>query len=140
MKPPAKHDFLVEVGTEELPPKSLRTLELAFAAGMRSGLESAGLKPGEILSFATPRRLTVLVKKLPAQQPDQDIKRRGPPLTAAFDAAGRPTRAALAFAQSCGVALETLQRLDEGKGTFLFFIGTRTGAAATSSGPPIIRP
>lgn len=139
MKPAARHDFLVEVGTEELPPKSLRSLELAFAAGMRSGLESAGLKSGEILSFATPRRLTVLVKKLPAHQPDQDIKRRGPPLTAAFDAAGQPTRAALAFAQSCGVALETLQRLDEGKGTFLFFIGTKAGAGAKELLPAIVQ-
>src|SRR5579872_1096458 len=132
-------DFLVEVGTEELPPKSLHTLELAFAAGMRTGLESAGLKHGEITSFATPRRLTVLVKKLPAQQPDQPIKRRGPPLTAAFDAAGQPTRAALAFAQSCGVALEALQRLDEGKGTFLFFIATKAGAGVRELLPAIVQ-
>lgn len=139
MKPTAKHDFLVEVGTEELPPKSLRTLELAFAAGIRSGLQSAELTPGEITSFATPRRLTVLVKKLPAQQPDQPIKRRGPPLTAAFDAAGQPTRAALAFAQSCGVALEALQRLDEGKGTFLFFIATKAGAGVRELLPAIVQ-
>jgi glycyl-tRNA synthetase beta chain len=139
MKSTAKHDFLVEVGTEELPPKSLRTLELAFAANMRSGLESVGLKPGEILSFATPRRLTVLAKKLPSHQSDQDIRRRGPPLTAAFDAAGQPTRAALAFAHSCGVALETLQRLDEGKGTFLFFIGTKAGASAQDLLPAIVQ-
>ncbi len=132
-------DFLVEVGTEELPPKSLRTLELAFAAGMRTGLETAGLKSGEIVSFATPRRLAVLVRKLSAQQPDQPIKRRGPPLTAAFDAAGQPTRAALAFAQSCGVALEELQRLDEGKGTFLFLVGTKAGARATELLPGIVQ-
>jgi len=139
MKPTERHDFLVEVGTEELPPKSLRTLELAFAAGLRSALESAGLKPGELVSFATPRRLTVLVKKLLARQPDQDIKRRGPPLTAAFDAAGQPTKAALAFAQSCGAALETLQRLDEGKGTFLFFIGTKAGARVQELLPAIVQ-
>ena len=132
-------DFLVEVGTEELPPKSLHTLELAFAAGMHNGLEAAGLKPGEVVSFATPRRLAVLVRKLAAQQPDQPIKRRGPPLTTAFDATGQPTRAALAFAQSCGVALEALQRLDEGKGTFLFFIGTKPGAQATDLLPGIVQ-
>lgn len=132
-------DFLVEVGTEELPPKSLHTLELAFAAGMRAGLEAAGLKPAAIMSFATPRRLAVLARKLPAQQPDQSIKRRGPPLTAAFDAAGQPTRAALAFAQSCGVALDTLQKLTEGKGTFLFFIGTKAGASARELLPGIVQ-
>jgi glycyl-tRNA synthetase beta chain len=139
MSAPQRHDFLVEVGTEELPPKSLRTLQQAFTAGIRSGLESAGLRPGDIHSFATPRRLSVLVKKLPAQQPDQDIKRRGPPLAAAFDAGGQPTRAALAFAQSCGVAPEALQRLDEGKGTFLFFIGTKAGASATELLPGIVQ-
>jgi len=139
MKAIEKHDFLAELGTEELPPKSLRTLELAFASGIRAGLDSAGLKSGEVLSFATPRRLAVLVRKLPARQPDQDIKRRGPPVTAAFDAAGQPTRAALAFAQSCGVALESLQRLDEGKGTFLFHIGTKAGAGVKDLLPGIVQ-
>src|SRR5215469_11719906 len=113
----AEHrDFLVELGTEELPPTALRALELAFANSVRTGLEKAGLTHGEIQSFATPRRLAVLVKRLVSRQPDQDIKRRGPPVTAAFDGGGQPTRAALAFAESCGAALESLQKLDEGKG------------------------
>src|SRR5690349_9423448 len=111
-------DFLVELGTEELPPTALRTLESAFANGVRTGLQKAGLSHGDLLSFATPRRLAVLVKHLASRQPDQDIKRRGPPVSAAFDSTGQPTRAAIAFAESCGVALEALQRLDEGKGTF----------------------
>ena len=79
-----RRDFLVEVGTEELPPKSLRALELAFAAGVRSGLEGAGLQFKALVSYATPRRLAVWVKKLAAQQPQQDIKRRGPPVSAAL--------------------------------------------------------
>ena len=134
-----RRDFLVEVGTEELPPKSLRALELAFTSGVRSGLEAAGLTFKSSTSFATPRRLAVWVKKLAAQQPQQDIKRRGPPVSAAFDAAGQPTRAALAFAQTCGVSLESLQRLDEGKGTFLFHIGTKPGAPAVELLPGIVR-
>ena len=134
-----RRDFLVELGTEELPPKSLRALELAFGAGVRSGLESAGLTFGGVLSFATPRRLAVLVKRLAAQQPDQDIKRRGPPVSAAFDAAGQPTRAALAFAQSCGAPLESLQKLDEGKGSFLFYIGSKPGAPVGELLPGIVR-
>ena len=67
-----KRDFLVEVGTEELPPKALRDLELAFAEGIRSRLAEAGLAHGELQSFAAPRRIAVLVKRLVARQPDQD--------------------------------------------------------------------
>jgi glycyl-tRNA synthetase beta chain len=134
-----KQDFLVELGTEELPPTALRGLELAFASGVQTGLDKAGLIHGDIVSFATPRRLAVWVKQLIARQPDQDIKRRGPPVNAAFDGAGQPTRAALAFAESCGVAVDALQRLDEGKGSFLFFIGTKPGAAATELLPQIVQ-
>ncbi len=134
-----KRDFLVELGTEELPPTALRGLELAFAAGVGAGLDKAGLIHGDIVSFATPRRLAVWVKRLVARQPDQDIKRRGPPVSASFDGAGQPTRAALAFAESAGVAVDALQKLDEGKGSFLFFIGTKPGAAATELLPQIVQ-
>jgi glycyl-tRNA synthetase beta chain len=134
-----KKDFLVELGTEELPPTALRGLELAFASGVQSGLEKAGLTHSGLVSYATPRRLAVWVKKLVSRQPDQDIKRRGPPVSASFDASGQPTRAATAFAESCGVAVEALQKLEEGKGTFLFFIGTKAGAAATELLPSIVQ-
>ncbi len=134
-----RRDFLVELGTEELPPTALRGLEQAFASGITAGLDKSGLTHGEIISFATPRRLALLVKRLAARQPDQDIKRRGPPVNAAFDSAGQPTRAALAFADSCGVPVGSLQKLDEGKGTFLFFIGTRPGAAVTELLPQIVQ-
>jgi glycyl-tRNA synthetase beta chain len=134
-----KKDFLVELGTEELPPTALRGLELAFAAGVQSGLEKAGLAHSGLVSYATPRRLAIWVKKLASRQPDQDIRRRGPPVGASFDASGQPTRAASAFADSCGVAVDALQKLDEGKGKFLFFIGTRAGAAATELLPSIVQ-
>ena len=134
-----RRDFLVELGTEELPPKALRGLEQAFAAGVRTGLEKAALTHGEVTSFASPRRLAVLVRRLAARQPDQDIKRRGPPVNASFDASGQPTRAALAFAQSCGVTVEALQKLDEGKGSFLFFVGTRSGSAVVELLPAIVQ-
>src|SRR6202000_1740536 len=96
----ATKDFLVELGTEELPPTALRGLEQAFAAGVQSGLEKAGLTHGGLGSYGTPRRLGVWVKKWVSRQPDQDIKRRGPPVSASFDASGQPTRAATAFADS----------------------------------------
>jgi glycyl-tRNA synthetase beta chain len=134
-----QRDFLVELGTEELPPTALRGLEQAFATGVRTGLAKAGLTHGDVVSFATPRRLAVMVKRLVARQPDQDIKRRGPPVSASFDGAGQPTRAALAFADSCGVTVDALQRLDEGKGQFLFFIGTKPGAAVTDLLPQIVQ-
>ncbi|MGH8289237.1 MAG: glycine--tRNA ligase subunit beta [Steroidobacteraceae bacterium] len=125
-----KRDFLIELGTEELPPKALRLLEQTFAGALASGLAKAGLKHGELRSFATPRRLAVLVRGLAARQPDQRIERRGPPVSAAFDAQGLPTRAALAFAASCKASVEELQRREEGKGTFLYYAGVRSGAAA----------
>lgn len=134
-----RHDFLVELGTEELPPKALRGLEEAFASGIRTGLEKAALEHGDVVSYATPRRLAVWVKKLAASQPDQDIKRRGPPVTAGFDAAGAPTRAATAFAESCGTTVDALQRVEEGKGTFLYFVGTKPGAAVTELLPGIVK-
>jgi len=134
-----KRDFLVEVGTEELPPKALRGLEQAFLASVQAGLTQAGLSHEEILSFATPRRLAVLVKRLTSRQPEQTFKRRGPPVNASFDASGQPTRAALAFAESCGTSVESLQRLEEGKGTFLFFSGRKPGVDAVQLLPGIVQ-
>ena len=134
-----KRDFLVEVGTEELPPKALRELELAFLAGVRKGLAEANLSHGDMQSFATPRRIAVLVKRLPSCQPEQDLKRRGPPVSASFDANGQPTRAASAFADSCGVAVDALQRLDEGKGQFLFYIGKKAGTNTVELLPRIVQ-
>ncbi len=134
-----RRDFLLEIGTEELPPKSLPTLQQALVAGLAAGLDKAGLAHGELVGFATPRRLAVWVKRLAAQQPEQHLKRRGPPLNAAFDTAGEPTRAALAFAASCGSTVEALQKLDEGKGTFLFFVGTKPGARALELLPGLVQ-
>jgi glycyl-tRNA synthetase beta chain len=134
-----ERDFLVELGTEELPPKALLELSLAFAAGMTAGLLQAGLAHGQVQPFATPRRLAVSVKRLAARQREQNLKRRGPPVNAAFDAAGAPTRAALAFAQSCGTTVESLQRLEEPKGLFLFFIGSKPGIEAVALLPGIVQ-
>jgi glycyl-tRNA synthetase beta chain len=134
-----RRDFLLEIGTEELPPRALPALQQALVAGLGAGLDKAGLAHGELVGFATPRRLAVWVKRLAAQQPEQHLKRRGPPLNAAFDTAGEPTRAALAFAESCGTRVEALQRLDEGKGTFLFFLGTRDGERAVALLPGLVQ-
>ena len=134
-----RRDFLLEIGTEELPPKSLPALQQALVAGLAAGLDKAGLAHGELVGFATPRRLAVWVKRLAAEQPEQHLKRRGPPVNAAFDTAGEPTRAALAFAESCGSTVEALQKFDEGKGTFLFFLGTKPGARAVELLPGLVQ-
>src|SRR6516164_743428 len=135
----ASRDFLVEIGTEELPPKALGALADAFLAGIGAGLEKAGLAHAGLAGFATPRRIAVRVERLAAQQPDQHVRRRGPPLSAAFDGAGAPTRAALAFAASCGTSVESLERIEEGKGTFLYFVGTRAGERTTELLPALVQ-
>lgn len=133
-------DFLVELGTEELPPKALRTLEQAFAAGISTRLRELGLQLGAVESFATPRRLAVLVSRLSLRQPDQQISRRGPPRSASFDAAGEPTRAALAFAASCGVPVAALSSERDARGNdYLHYQGTRSGASTMSLLPPLVQ-
>jgi glycyl-tRNA synthetase beta chain len=131
-------DFLFEIGTEELPPKALRALELSLVATLGAGLDKAGLAHGELVGFATPRRLAVWVKGLAAQQPEQQLRRKGPSLSTAFDAAGKPTRAALAFAASCGAEVSQLERIEEAKGSFLYFVGTRPGGRAVELLPGLV--
>jgi len=127
----AMRDFLVELGTEELPPLALPELEKAFAAGIRQGLAEAGLPHGELRSFATPRRLAVLVRDLAVMQPAQAIKLKGPPVSAAFDKDGKPTTAATKFAEKCGADVAALTRVTEGKGEFLYFAGSKPGLATS---------
>ncbi|NVZ73036.1 glycine--tRNA ligase subunit beta [Pseudomonas costantinii] len=103
-------DFLVELGTEELPPKALNTLADAFLAGIEKGLQSAGLKFAAKKVYAAPRRLAVLLTALETQQPDRSINLDGPPRQAAFDAEGNPTQAALGFAKKCGVELSEIDQ------------------------------
>jgi glycyl-tRNA synthetase beta chain len=131
-------DFLVEIGTEELPPGALAELSAAFTEGICKGLAAARLEHRTAVSYATPRRLAVLVPKLAARQADQEIKRRGPPVSAAFDADGKPTKAALAFAQSCGARVERLGRLREDKGEYLFFTGRVRGEPTPRLLPAIV--
>ena len=135
----AHRDFLVEIGTEELPPKSLLTLATAFADGVAKGLTDAGLEHRAIERFATPRRLAVRVRRLAERQPDRAIERRGPPLKASFDAQGAPTQAALAFAKSCGVEVSELAPLETPKGAWLVHRGTEAGAYTASLLPGIVQ-
>ena len=103
-------DFLVELGTEELPPKTLSSLADAFLAGIEKGLQAAGLTYSAKQVYAAPRRLAVLITELATQQPDRSINLDGPPRQAAFDADGNPTQAALGFAKKCGVDLSEIDQ------------------------------
>jgi glycyl-tRNA synthetase beta chain len=135
-----RRDFLFELGTEELPPKALRQLELALCESIGSQLDQLSLRHGVLESFSTPRRLAVRVRRLAESQPDQAITRRGPPVRAAFDPAGNPTRAATAFAESCGVALAALGRETDPKGNeYLSFSGVKPGQSAASLLPGIVQ-
>jgi len=102
-------DFLVELGTEELPPKALKNLSNAFAQGIEQGLKDAGLTMGAIEQFAAPRRLAVRISELPEQQADQEEVLYGPPANIAFDADGKPTKAALGFAARAGADASELK-------------------------------
>jgi glycyl-tRNA synthetase beta chain len=135
----AAQDFLVELGTEELPPLALPELEKAFAAGIRGGLSEAGLPHGELRSFATPRRLAVLIRDLATLQPAQAIRLKGPPVSAAIGKDGQFTTAAIRFAEKCGTEAAKLGRITEGKGEFLFFEGSKAGAATATMLPEIVR-
>ena len=132
-------DFLVEIGTEELPPRSLPELSRAFSDGIVAGLAAAGLKHGAVRAYAAPRRLAVTVARLAARQANQRVARKGPPVSVAFDASGQPTRAALAFAESCGVAVAALGRSTEPKGEFLHFSGVQQGQDAVALLPGLVQ-
>src|SRR5688572_29365648 len=134
-----RHDFLVEIGAEEMPPRSLAALGTAFRDGVTAGLQAAGLSYATAQAYFTPRRLAVKVTKLLDRQPEQRIERRGPPVSAAFDPAGKPTRAATAFAESCGVKVGELTRLKDNKGEFLFCRTTRAGEPAARLLPGIVQ-
>lgn len=134
----SRRDFLVEIGTEELPPKSLFSLAKAFADGVTAGLDASGLKHGQTEWFATPRRLAVRVAELADKQPDQQIKRQGPAVTNAFGPDGQPTKAALGFAASCGVAVEALEQVDGPKGRILQYVGIKPGEATAVLLPGIV--
>lgn len=127
----AARDFLFEIGTEELPPKALRGLSDALGAEFASLLEKAGLAHGEVRGFATPRRLALLVKDLAEKQPDRQVERFGPTLSAAFDADGAPTAAASGFARSCGVSVEELSKSDRQGAVKLCFTRFEQGTATT---------
>ena len=123
----ATPDFLVEVGTEELPPKALKTLSESFGEGLRNALADAGIGHGEIETLATPRRLAVRVNKLADAQPDTPFEKKGPAVKAAFDDQGNPTRALEGFARNLGIQPDELDTMETEKGAWLVYRGVEKG-------------
>ncbi|WP_027710554.1 glycine--tRNA ligase subunit beta [Dickeya chrysanthemi] len=130
--------FLVEIGTEELPPKALRTLAESFAANFTAELDAAGLGYQSVGWFAAPRRLALKVTGLSASQPDREVEKRGPAIAQAFDAEGKATKAAEGWARGCGITVEQAERLTTDKGEWLLFRAQVKGEAAQTLLPGMV--
>ncbi len=135
MKP---KDFLVELGTEELPPKALASLMRAFADELGRGLDEARLAHGDINAYASPRRLAVVVTDLALAQEAREVEQKGPPVRIAFDDSGEPQPPALAFAKKCGVAVDALERVATDKGEWLVYRATEKGQGTSELIGPIV--
>ena len=141
VKPRTAADLLVEIGTEELPPRSLARLSRALGDALAAGLEQAALRPPAAKAcrvFATPRRLAVLAPGVRLRQADREQERRGPALAAAWDRDGKPTPALLGFARSCGVAPEKLGTLETDKGAWVVHRLKQKGRPARELLPGIL--
>lgn len=112
-------NFLAEIGTEELPPKALKKLAVAFKDNVEQELTQAGLAFDTVEWFASPRRLAVKVLGLAEAQPSKEVEKRGPAVAAAFDAEGKPTKAAEGWAKGCGISVDQAERLVTDKGEWL---------------------
>ena len=132
------NDCLIEIGTEELPPKSLKSLSQSFAELMHKALQDSGITPPSVEVFSTPRRLAILFREVPIRQPDQHVEKRGPAVKAAFDAEGNPSKAALGFAGSCGVSIDDLSRRETDKGAWLYFEKSEPGRSLAELLPELL--
>ena len=134
----SKH-LLFELGSEELPPKTLVKLSHALRDGIVQGLVAADIPFSAAKNYATPRRLAVLIEDLSTAQPDKIVEKRGPAIQAAFSPDGTPSKAAVSFATSCGVTFEQLDRLKIDKGEWLAFSQVVKGQATEDLVADIIR-
>lgn len=132
-------DLLIELGTEELPPKALGKLIDALREGVGQGLSQAELAFDQLYSYATPRRLAVVVTGLQTRQQDRTVERRGPAVTSAFDEEGNPTPALQGFARSCGVDVDALDTVETDKGAWLVFRQVQPGADTATLIPAILQ-
>ena len=125
-------NLLIELGTEELPPKALKKLALAFKDGLVAQIDAAELSFSDVEWFAAPRRLAVRVNGLQSQQADKEVEKRGPAVKAAFDADGNATKAAMGWARGCGIDVSEASRLKTDKGEWLLHTATVAGKSLES--------
>lgn len=135
----AAQDFFVEIGTEELPPKALKTLATAFADNLCAELAKLELSHSDVRWYAAPRRLAVRINALSAQQADKVVEKRGPAIASAFDADGKPTKAAQGWAAGCGIAVEQAEKLETDKGAWLLHKAKVVGAATVTLLPEVVK-
>ncbi|MGO5000289.1 glycine--tRNA ligase subunit beta [Oceanisphaera sp. W20_SRM_FM3] len=134
----SEQNFLVELGTEELPPKALRSLGTAFANNLQQELNQADLSFSEVLWFAAPRRLAVYVTGLSLAQADKQVEKRGPAVQAAFDADGNATKAAQGWARGNGIEVSQAGRLKTDKGEWLVHVADVKGQTAAELLPAMV--
>ncbi|MDF1795481.1 MAG: glycine--tRNA ligase subunit beta [Coxiellaceae bacterium] len=132
-------DFLVEIGCEELPPKSLLMLAETLQQQIEAGLQKAELQYGASQCFATPRRLAVLINGLVVKQPPRKIVRQGPSAAAAYDKTGAPTLACMGFARSCGVSVDQVEKVETEKGTYLQCTVDKPGVSTAELLPDVVQ-
>ena len=130
--------FLVEIGTEELPPKALRSLAESFAANLTAELDAANLPHGDVKWFAAPRRLALKISGLHESQADREVEKRGPAVAQAFDAEGKPSKAAEGWARGCGITVDQADRLVTDKGEWLVYRAHVKGESAQQLLPAMI--
>ncbi|WP_274371050.1 glycine--tRNA ligase subunit beta [Morganella morganii] len=119
--------FLTEIGTEELPPKALRSLAESFAANLTAELATANLTHGDVTWYAAPRRLAVKIAGLAESAADREVEKRGPAIAQAFDAEGKPTKAAEGWARGCGITVDQADRMVTDKGEWLLYRAVEKG-------------
>ena len=132
-------DFLVEIGTEELPPKALRGLAAAFLKGVEDRLQAEHIAYATAKVFAAPRRLAILITDIQQRQDDIASEMLGPPITAAFDKDGNATKAAEGFARKCGVSIDQLEHMETDKGVKLAHHSVTPGQSSTALLPAIVQ-
>ncbi|MDF2940240.1 MAG: glyS [Gammaproteobacteria bacterium] len=132
-------DFLIEIGTEELPPKLLREITESFASNLASSLKAAGLDYAETSIFAAPRRIAVMVKALSSKQPEQHIEKKGPAKQSAFDLEGKPTKALQGFLASCNTTLDKLTTVSTDKGEWFLYQSVQAGKDTQDLLPEIVK-
>lgn len=133
-----KETLLIELGTEELPPKSLKTLATSFFEGVKNQIDDAGLAYTDIKWFATPRRLAIKVIALEEKQADKEVEKRGPAVNVAFDDQGNPSKAAMGWARSNGIEVEQAERLVTDKGEWLLHRATQAGKTVAELIPDFV--